>query len=69
MKAKKKKTKKRIKPDLIDHAAKYLKEKGWSMIVGGPVRVQQDFACREYHFELVIPFTGGKLDAQEKQKE
>lgn len=46
--------------------AKFLKEKGWGVLVIGGIRIEQRNPSRKYNFELVVNFTGKKL---EKKKE
>ena len=46
--------------DLTNAMAQYLATQGWTALVAGPARVQQQQDARPNHFELVITFTGGQ---------
>jgi hypothetical protein len=48
---------------LIDAMADYLREKGWSPVVGGPIVIQQQPGAPKFNYELVIGFTAAPPDA------
>lgn len=43
---------------------RYLNTVGWSALVIGRARVQQQPGARKFNFEFVVDFTGGKKKAQ-----
>lgn len=46
--------------DMADAIGKYLKSIGWSALVVGRPRIQQQPLAREFNYEFVVDFTGGK---------
>lgn len=46
--------------DMADAIGTYLKTVGWSALVVGNPRVQQQPGEREFNYEFVVRFTGGK---------
>lgn len=40
--------------------AKYLEHVGWSALVIGHARIQQQPLARKFNYEFVVDFTGGK---------
>lgn len=50
--------------DMADAIGKYLKTIGWSALVVGRPRVQQQPLARNFNFEFVVEFTGGKKKAR-----
>lgn len=43
-----------------DALAVYLQSIGWNAVVVGRPRIQQEPHAREFNFEFVVEFTGGK---------
>lgn len=57
------------KADALLYAARdYLQEIGWTALVGSIDRIQQDPLAARATYELVIKFTGGKSDEQERNE-
>ena len=69
---KKKNKIKKVKPNSFDIVAvaiaKYMREKGWSVLVIGEPRVQQSAGSLKYNFELVFRFTGKKQEIKKDEK-
>lgn len=54
--------KKRTTTDPLEQIAKYIESKGWSVIVIGPAKIQQQIGAPEFNFEFVVNFTGAKKE-------
>jgi hypothetical protein len=53
---------------LADAFSGYLKTIGWSALVVGSPRIQKPPGEREFNYEFVLRFTGGKIKKGGKRK-
>ena len=44
--------------------ARYLKTRGWYMVMSGPAQVEQEPMARKFNYRFVLAFTGGKRNIE-----